>query len=208
MKQAIWILLFISFKSVCLGQSAGITSIPSFPVINENGDSLDVKELVKGKIAILNFWFIPCPPCMREMGALNDLYNRFSRNNNFSFISITASNPEAVKNLVTESYGDSSMYPFFKMAARVNKIEFPIFYLVTCRDSVYRSGPRIIDFKVLHPEKINCPTEVFEFQLFPTTFITNTKGEIIYRHAGLLNEQDRSLNKVRKILKEELEKLE
>lgn len=35
------------------------------------------KATVKGKVVVLNFWFIACQPCLREMPQLNELVDQF-----------------------------------------------------------------------------------------------------------------------------------
>ena len=76
----------------------GETSRP-FSVRALNGKNFDSEEL-KGKVVVLNFWFIGCPPCMAEIPKLNDLKQKFATNDNVVFVSMTADNQHAVKNFL------------------------------------------------------------------------------------------------------------
>lgn len=53
-----------------------------------NGVSLGPEDL-KGKIVVLNFWFIACPPCRYEMPELNRLVTAYKNNKDVVFIAIT-----------------------------------------------------------------------------------------------------------------------
>lgn len=46
--------------------------ISSFKERDMNGNKFNLKEL-KGKVVVLNFWFINCPPCRQEIPDLNDM---------------------------------------------------------------------------------------------------------------------------------------
>jgi peroxiredoxin len=47
---------------------------PEFSLKDVNGKQYDLKQL-KGKVVVLNFWFIGCAPCMAEMPELNLIRN-------------------------------------------------------------------------------------------------------------------------------------
>lgn len=51
-----------------------------FSLFNEtdiNGNKIKLKDSI-GKIIVLNFWFINCPPCRKEIPDLNNLVDSFS----------------------------------------------------------------------------------------------------------------------------------
>ena len=51
-------------------------NIPDFKAVSISGDSIDTKNL-KGKVVVINFWFIECHPCIAELPALNKLVKEY-----------------------------------------------------------------------------------------------------------------------------------
>ena len=62
----------------------------------------DNKSLA-GKVVLINFWFEGCHPCMAEMEALNELFNKMKDNKDFVFISLTRDDEETI-NRVKKKY--------------------------------------------------------------------------------------------------------
>ncbi|TAJ14272.1 TlpA family protein disulfide reductase [Marinilabiliaceae bacterium JC017] len=69
---------------------------PGFQVTDLNGNNYNTEEL-KGKIVVLNFWFIQCLPCQLEVSALNNLYEKYKDNPEVVFISFARNSPEDLK---------------------------------------------------------------------------------------------------------------
>ena len=63
-------------------------AIPSFTVTTLEGKKIKSKDL-KGKILVLNFWFIDCLPCIKELPALNKLVEMYKSNKDVVFLAIT-----------------------------------------------------------------------------------------------------------------------
>lgn len=66
-----------------------------FLVTDINGKKIKLSRL-KGKIVVLNFWFIKCPPCIQEIPDLNKLKTKF-KDDNVEFIAITFNTKEEIK---------------------------------------------------------------------------------------------------------------
>ncbi len=70
-----------------LGQTPDQTALlkqgsvaPPFRVRGLDGQHLEL-ALMRGKVVVLNFWFIACPPCREEMPKLNRLVDSYSGQN-------------------------------------------------------------------------------------------------------------------------------
>jgi thiol-disulfide isomerase/thioredoxin len=62
-------------------------TISSFKEKDINGVKYNLKEL-QGKIVVLNFWFINCPPCRQEIPHLNDMVESYKDNKDVVFIAV------------------------------------------------------------------------------------------------------------------------
>lgn len=67
----------------------------TFKLTNDN--KIVDNENINGKVALINFWFEGCQPCMAEMEALNKLFEKMKDSSGFVFITITLDNEETIK---------------------------------------------------------------------------------------------------------------
>lgn len=58
-----------------------------FKTLDIRGNKINLKE-EKGKIIVLNFWFINCPPCKAEIPALNEIADMYKGNDSIRFVAI------------------------------------------------------------------------------------------------------------------------
>ena len=73
--------------------------LPSFRLPTTEGDTIDLKQ-TKGKVVVINFWFIDCHPCIAEMPGMNKLAADY-KNASVEFISVTY---EKIKRLNEEFF--------------------------------------------------------------------------------------------------------
>jgi len=78
---------------------------PDFTVKTIDGKTLRSADL-KGKVVVLNFWFIGCPACIREEPKLNDLKAKFATNGEVVFLAMTADPADSVKKYVAKEKFD------------------------------------------------------------------------------------------------------
>ncbi len=84
---------------------------PEFSVkISDNGYFSNAD--LKNKVVFINFWFESCTPCIAEMDAFNEMFNKLKSNPDFLFISFTFDSDSIIK----------------KVAATYN-IEYKIFHI-------------------------------------------------------------------------------
>lgn len=77
---------------------------PLFTVADVDGVKYDLSEL-KGKVVVLNFWFIGCAPCKREMPELNRLVEKYkSKNVVFLAFEVNDNSPEKVKAIANGNF--------------------------------------------------------------------------------------------------------
>jgi peroxiredoxin len=70
--------------------------LPGFDFVDLKGNIYNSKTC-RGKLLVLNFWFIGCIPCQREMPALNKLVALYKSRNDMLFVSMTSNNENELK---------------------------------------------------------------------------------------------------------------
>ncbi len=70
--------------------------VSSFSTTDINGKKYKLKDL-KGKIVVLNFWFINCPPCRIEILELNKIVQTYKDSSGIVFLAIALDNRNDLK---------------------------------------------------------------------------------------------------------------
>ena len=63
---------------------------PSFTAVGMNGEKVDTAAL-RGKVVVINLWFINCPNCVEEIKKLNALVDDYKGNSDVVFLGLAAS---------------------------------------------------------------------------------------------------------------------
>ena len=69
---------------------------PDFAARGMDGQIVDTAEL-RGKVIVINLWFINCPNCLEEMAELNKLVDQYKDNKNVVFLGLAASKKAALE---------------------------------------------------------------------------------------------------------------
>lgn len=72
------------------------TLAPPFEAPLLDGGLVNTEKL-KGKVIVLNFWFIGCPGCMSEIPRLNALRGKYSSNPDIEFIAVAPNTDEDLR---------------------------------------------------------------------------------------------------------------
>ena len=72
------------------------TVAPVFAAPSIDGKLLSADNL-KGKVMVLNFWFIGCLGCLEEIPKLNALADKYRGNDDIAFISIAPNTPQELR---------------------------------------------------------------------------------------------------------------
>lgn len=94
MKYLLAVALVLIFASSFSAQTKTVPATPqqqpSFAAVTMDGSRVDTAAL-KGKIVVLNLWFINCPNCREEIGMLNNVVEQYKDNQDVVFIALAAS---------------------------------------------------------------------------------------------------------------------
>jgi peroxiredoxin len=75
---------------------------PGFTETDINGNKYKIKDLL-GKVIVINFWFINCPPCRTEIPELNGLVKMHENNKDVVFIGIAMDDKYRLKEFLKTS---------------------------------------------------------------------------------------------------------
>jgi peroxiredoxin len=121
--------------------------VPSFNFVSFNGDTISSEQL-KGKIVVLNFWFIDCHPCIAEISGMNRLVKEYG-NNNIEFLAITWETIKRIKeNFLTKYKLDFKIIPeAMKYIEKGNGLGYPTTYILDTQGFIREvwSGGKISD---------------------------------------------------------------
>jgi peroxiredoxin len=67
------------------------TAQPTFAAPGMDGKLIDMAQL-RGKVVVVNLWFINCPNCVQEIKMLNQLVDDYKDNKDVVFIGLASSN--------------------------------------------------------------------------------------------------------------------
>ena len=79
--------------------------IPEFDFTDLTGSNYN-NETTRGKLLVINFWFIGCAPCVAEMPDLNKLVKVYENRNDIIFISIAPNNEKQLKEFFSRTRFD------------------------------------------------------------------------------------------------------
>ena len=69
--------------------------MPAFAARSISGDSVEMSRF-RGKVVVINFWFIDCAPCIAEIPAMNNLAREYS-GRNVELLAMTWESPKRIK---------------------------------------------------------------------------------------------------------------
>lgn len=106
-----------------------------FKVTDIKGNTYTLEEL-KGKVVVLNFWFIGCAPCRIEIPGLNEMITHYDEEQ-VVFIAFALDAQEELENFLAESPFDYHIIPeAFDQAAAYSVQGYPTHVIIDKRGNV------------------------------------------------------------------------
>jgi len=84
------------------------TVAPVFSAPKIDGKFIEAGDL-KGKVIVLNFWFIGCPGCMEELPKLNALAGKYRDNPEIKFIAVASNTAAELRQFLVRNKFDYQM---------------------------------------------------------------------------------------------------
>ena len=147
-----------------------ISRVQPFAFVNQDGQVFS-QENIKGKVAIVNFFFTTCTSvCPRMNNNLKPAYEAFKNNPNVLLLSFT-SDPQRDSTSVLKRYADS---------LKVNTAKWV--FLTGKKDSLYRAAR--YSFKIDDPSNF-VEGDAVDFLHTQFVALVNTRGEVVKIYDGL-----------------------
>lgn len=111
--------------------------IPLFNTSDINDKKVNLKKET-GKIIVLNFWFINCPPCVAEIPDLNELTNSYKEKDSVLFIAVALDGAGDLKDFLNETAFNYTIVNNGKfLAQRYNIQSYPTHVVIDAGGKVY-----------------------------------------------------------------------
>lgn len=111
MKKLIIVVIIASFAAQSIYGQNGLQNkaIGQFQFTDINNKTWDLGKL-KGKVIVINFWFIACDPCRREMPELNNLVSA-NMKNDIVFLALSPDDKTAIGAFLKKRKFDYNIIP-------------------------------------------------------------------------------------------------
>jgi thiol-disulfide isomerase/thioredoxin len=188
---------FILFGCIVNAQSKKIKSIPDIEVYDINGKHTTLKQLGQNKVLFIDCWFVPCPPCFREMGMLHKLYAKYKDNKNFSFITLCQTDSGIVKRFIAQDESMANFVNMYKHFSKREDFKLPVYFIPGCNEKIYTGK---VLAKYTPDDKTKCSDRQFGFRGYPTVIIFNKKGKLIFKKNGYGDHEDENTQKMKNLI--------
>ncbi|QEM12778.1 TlpA family protein disulfide reductase [Mucilaginibacter rubeus] len=187
----------ILFGFICHAQTKTIKSVPDIEVYDISGKHTTLKQLGKNKVLFIDCWFVPCPPCFREMGMLHKLYAKYKDNKNFCFITLCQTDSGIVKRFIAQDKSIDNFVRMYKDFSKRQDFKLPVYFIPGCNEKIY-TGKVIA--KYTPDDKTKCPDRQFGFRGYPTVIIFNKQGKLIFKKTGYGDNEDENTLKMENLI--------
>lgn len=92
--------------------------VPDFTVTDISGKRYAVSEL-KRKSMVLNFWFIACAPCRKEMPVMKEFASKYIKDPNLIFLSFALDRKDELSIFLEQNYFNYAVIPEASSIARL-----------------------------------------------------------------------------------------
>ncbi|OCX51226.1 hypothetical protein BEL04_21225 [Mucilaginibacter sp. PPCGB 2223] len=165
--------------------------LPATDLYDLNGKHVNLAQLGKNKVVFIDCWFIPCPPCFREMGMLHKLYAKYKNNKDIISLTICRTDSGIVKRFIAQDKSVANWVKWYQNLSKLQNFKLPVYFIPGCNMKI-STGTKLTNYEP--DDKTKCPDVLFTFKGYPTTMIFNKAGKIVFKKTGFLPEEETLLN--------------
>jgi peroxiredoxin len=93
--------------------------IASFSAPDLTGRVFNLKDL-EGKVVVLNFWFVACAPCVKEIPELNQLVDRYGKRDDIVFLALALDEKAEIEKMIEKNIFNYHIIPSAKEIVQKN----------------------------------------------------------------------------------------
>lgn len=102
---------------------------PEFSILDLDGKNVDLADL-EGKVVVLNFWYVSCKPCIKEMPELNELVEKYA-GKGVVFLAFSTDKTAAVQQFLTQKTFNYRIIPRSRnIAKKFGVFGYPSHYVI------------------------------------------------------------------------------
>jgi peroxiredoxin len=133
-------LALVSFAILLFALSGSAQTVqPDFTAVDMNGNRVELSAL-RGKVVVINLWFINCPNCLDEIKQLNQLVDDYKGRSQVVFLGLAASSKPALEKFLVKNPFNYTIIPNAQMiiltkfgtpdkSGEIN-VPFPMHYVI------------------------------------------------------------------------------
>ncbi|WDF56567.1 TlpA family protein disulfide reductase [Mucilaginibacter sp. KACC 22063] len=164
-----------------------LKKIPVVEIYDLNNRHTTLPNVSKGKVTIIDCWFIPCPPCFREMELMHELYYKYNNSKDVQVISICRSDTAVFRKFIQHDPHLATFTSWFHDYSKQKKYALPTYFIPHCNERIYTGDTK---YPSKNPDdETKCPDMLFHFRGYPTVIIADRNGKIVYQKTGYTSEQ-------------------
>ena len=108
-------LALVSFAILLFSLCASAQTVqPNFAALDMNGNRVELSAL-RGKVVVINLWFINCPNCLDEIKQLNQLVDDYKAKTDVIFLGLAASRKEDLQKFLLKNPFNYTIIPNSQM---------------------------------------------------------------------------------------------
>ena len=171
-----------------------LSDLPDVEIYDVNGVHTTLHQLAKSKVLFIDCWFIPCPPCFIEMGALHKVYAAFA-DKDLCFITICMTDSAQVKAFIRQDTVMKAYVSQYQYFSNLTAFTLPVYFMPGCSSKLPVGIRNLRHFAP--DDESKCPAVIFGFERYPTSMVFNKEGKRVFNETGFgkLDDYEQRLTK-------------